>query len=93
MKVSQAEFIEHVADRLPGETRSTVGEFLDAFQAEITENLKAGNATALSKLGSIEPTHRDARDGFNPSTKEKIRIGASNSAKLKVGKALKDALN
>ena len=92
MKISQADFIEQVATR-SGESKGLVAEIINATQAQITENLKAGNSTALVSLGSIEPTHRDARRGINPSTMEAIDIAASNSAKLKVGKTLKEALN
>lgn len=92
MKVSQADFINQVADRCD-EGKGLVAEVLGAIQVQITANLKAGNGTALASLGSIEPVHRVARDGINPKTKEPIKIAASNSAKLRVGKALKDALN
>jgi DNA-binding protein HU-beta len=92
MKVSQADFIIQVAKR-SDHGRATVIEILSDIQAQITDNLKAGNSTALVSLGSIEPSHREARMGRNMHTGESIQIKASNSAKLKVGKTLKDALN
>ncbi len=92
MKVSQTEFILQVAER-SGESKTVVGNILSATQGQIIANLQAGKYTTLTQLGTIEPTHRDARNGRNPATGEAMWIGASNSAKLKVGKALKDSLN
>lgn len=93
MKVSQSKFIAQVAV-FSGKTEETVKTVLDAIQDSITYNLKSGIATVLSpSLGIIEPTYREARDGRNPSTGKAMKIAASNSAKLKVSKALKEALN
>ena len=47
----------------------------------------------LVGFGTFSVSRRAARDGRNPRTGETIKIKASNLAKFKAGKALKDALN
>ena len=46
-----------------------------------------------TELKKVEVSKRAAREGRNPQTKKTIKIPASNAAKFKAGKALKDAIN
>lgn len=58
----------------------------------ITESLKKGDNVSLIGFGTFSSEHRDERGGFNPYSREKIRIPEHNIAKFKAGKSLKDAL-
>lgn len=66
---------------------------LKAFVETVTDELKKGEKIQLVGFGTFEVQHREAREGRNPATKEKIQIPASNAPKFKAGKALKDAVN
>ena len=55
--------------------------------------MKKGDKVSLVGFGTFEKTKREAREGINPATKQKIKIAASYSPKFKAGKALKDAMN
>lgn len=68
------------------------GEFVDAFLEEVKSILEAKGTVDLAGFGKFEVRHRAERDGFNPQTKEKIRIEASHSVGFKPAKALKDAV-
>ena len=64
-----------------------------AFVETVTEAMKKGDKVSLVGFGTFEKTKREAREGINPATKQKIKIAASYSPKFKAGKALKDAMN
>ncbi len=58
----------------------------------ITEALQKGDQVAFTGFGTFSAAKRAARDGFNPSTGEKIKIPATVVPKFKAGKSLKDAV-
>lgn len=64
-----------------------------AFVETVVEELKAGNKVQLVGFGTFELQHRPAREAFNPLTKTKIKVAASNAPKLKVGKSFKGLFN
>lgn len=66
---------------------------LKAFEEAVTEELVAGGEVRLVGFGTFSVQTREAHQGVNPATKEKITIPASKSPKFKVGKAFKDAVN
>lgn len=75
---------------------------LSSTQAEkAVATLFAGISAALAKkedvsfigFGTFTVTKREARDGHNPRTKEKIKIPATNQVKFKAGKSLKENVN
>ncbi len=74
-------------------TKKDAEKFLSAFSETIIDALKNDDKVQLIGFGTFEKKHTPAREGFNPSTKEKIQIAASNKPAFKAGKAFKDALN
>jgi DNA-binding protein HU-beta len=66
---------------------------VDAVFDTITSSLKGGNEVRLVGFGTFAVTRRQASEGRNPRTGEKIQIPASNQPKFKAGKGLKDAVN
>ena len=65
---------------------------LDATVAAIKDALIAGDKVSLIGFGTFAVNERPAREGINPSTKEKIQIAAKKVAKFKAGAELADAL-
>lgn len=90
--MNKSELIELVADKADI-SKSTAGDALDAVLGGITDALKSGDSVTFVGFGTFSVSARAARDGRNPRTGETIKIAASNLAKFKAGKALKDALN
>lgn len=68
-------------------------DIVDAVLTLVRDELVKGNRVDFSGFGRFEVKERAARDGFNPQTKEKIRIPASKAVGFKVSKTLKDAVN
>ncbi len=81
-----------VAERA-GITKAEAGEAVDAVFDAITSTLKSGGDVRLVGFGTFSVSHRKATKGRNPATGEAIDIPASNQAKFKAGKGLKDSLN
>lgn len=61
---------------------------LDAVTAAIAGALKGGDKVALLGFGTFSVSERPAREGINPSTKEKIHIPAKKVVKFKAGAEL-----
>ena len=66
---------------------------LKAFIEVVTDELKKDEKVQLVGFGTFEVSEREAREGRNPLTGEKITIAASKNPKFKAGKALKDMVN
>lgn len=92
LSVNKSELIDIVAAKADL-SKSTAGDALDAVLDGITGALKSGDSVTFVGFGTFSVSARSARDGRNPRTGETIKIAASNLAKFKAGKALKDALN
>lgn len=73
-------------------SKKQANEFVEAFLEEVKSVLEDKGTVDLAGFGKFEVRHRAERDGFNPQTKEKIRIAASYSVGFKPAKALKDAV-
>lgn len=73
-------------------TKKDANEFIDAFLEEVKSALENKDTVDLAGFGKFEVKHRPERDGFNPKTKEKIRISASYSVGFKAAKALRDSV-
>jgi DNA-binding protein HU-beta len=81
-----------VADKA-GLTKAQAGEAVDAVFDAITGSLKKGEEVRLVGFGTFAVSKRKASVGRNPATGAEIKIPASNQAKFKPGKGLKDAIN
>ena len=74
-------------------TKSQAGDAVDAVFEAITGSLKSGDEVRLVGFGTFSVSKRKASIGRNPATGAEIKIAASNQAKFKPGKGLKDAIN
>jgi len=81
-----------VADKA-GISKADAASAVDAVFDAITATLKSGDDVRLVGFGTFAVSRRKASKGRNPATGAEIDIPASNQAKFKPGKALKDALN
>jgi DNA-binding protein HU-beta len=66
---------------------------VDSVFEAISAALKKGDEVRLVGFGTFSVQAREASEGRNPRTGEKISIAASKQAKFKAGKTLKEALN
>jgi len=86
------DLIGAVADKT-GLTKAQAGEAVDAVFEAISASLKSGDEVRLVGFGTFSVSKRKASIGRNPATGAEIKIPASNQAKFKPGKGLKDSIN
>jgi len=89
--MTKADVIDAVAVEAALSRRRT-GEIVDLILNEIKRALQKGERVALTPFGSFVVRSRQAREGRNPKTGEKITIAARNVPAFVAGKLLKDAV-
>jgi len=92
MSVNKQDFVMMMAEAA-GITKVAAETALTAFTDGVTKTLQNGDRAVIMGFGAWEASHRPARTGRNPQTGAPIQISASNVAKFKPGKALKESLN
>lgn len=90
--MNKSELIRIVANKA-GITLKDAATAFDSVIEAITEGLKNEEKIQISGFGTFELKKKDAHDGFNPKTGEKISIAASKTPVFKFGKAYKDYFN
>jgi len=90
--MKKAELIAAVA-QTAGLTKKDADKAVSAVVDVITKALVEGDKVQLVGFGTFETRERNAREGKNPQTGEKITIAASTVPAFKAGRALKEAVN
>ena len=88
--MNKSDLIRSIANNA-GITLKDAATAFDAVVDAITENLKNGEKIQISGFGTFELKCKEAREGINPKTGEKISIAASRTPVFKFGKAYKDS--
>ncbi|HBB36756.1 MAG: hypothetical protein A2374_03860 [Candidatus Moranbacteria bacterium RIFOXYB1_FULL_44_23] len=83
--------VEMVANKI-GQTKKEVEVVVDAIVDAITDALHGDRKVTIAGFGTFKVTHRAAREGINPQTKQRITIQAVNTPKFTAGKRLKEAV-
>ena len=89
--VNKSALIERIADEANA-SKSEAQKFFDAFTGVVESELKKGNQVQITGFGKFYVQKRDARQGINPQTKQRINIPASKVPKFTAGNALKDSI-
>ena len=89
--MNKTELIEKIA-AAAGLSKVDAKKALDATVATIKDTLVAGDKIQLVGFGTFSVNERPAREGINPSNKQKIQIPAKKVAKFKPGAELAAAL-
>lgn len=86
---------EILVDMVAGKTgmaKKDVEVVVDNVVDVIMDALHQDRKVTIASFGTFKVTHRAAREGINPQTKERITIGAVNTPKFTAGKRLKEAV-
>jgi DNA-binding protein HU-beta len=89
--MNKTELIQKIADKTNA-SKSDAQTFFDAFTDVVESELKKGNQVQITGFGKFYVQRREARQGINPQTKQRINISASKVPKFTAGNALKDSL-
>lgn len=89
--MTKSDFVDEVARRADL-SKKDAGDAVDAVLETIQTTLVRGGDVAFTGFGKFEVAHRNARQGVNPQTGERITIAASRVPRFKAGAALKQAV-
>jgi len=89
--VNKNDLARAVADK-SGLSLGDASKALDAVLESIEGALAGGGEVAITGFGKFSVAHRNARQGVNPATGEKIQIAASKAPKFSAGAKLKAAV-
>jgi DNA-binding protein HU-beta len=87
--MNKAELIDVIAAKT-NVTKREADTILNALTETIVEVVSSGDKVSLVGFGSFEPRDRQAREGRNPKTGEKMMIGATRVPAFSAGKLFKD---
>ena len=90
--MNKTELIERIAASA-NLSKADAKKALDATTEAIKDALVAGDKVQLVGFGTFSTNERQAHEGMNPATKQKIQIPAKKVAKFKAGAELSDAVN
>ena len=90
--MTKTEFVDQVASR-SGLSRKDATTAVDAALETIQDALQRGSDVSFPGFGKFHVAQRDAREGCNPATGEKMQIAASKAAKFSPASGLKSTLN
>jgi DNA-binding protein HU-beta len=72
--------------------KKTAEVFLDTLSNLAYKEIKKNGEFVLPGFGKLVKQKRKARSGFNPTTREKIKIPAKTVVKFRIAKAAKDGI-
>lgn len=81
--------VDMVANKT-GMAKKDVEVVVDTVVDVITDALHRDRKLTIASFGTFKVTHRAAREGINPQTKQRITIPAVNTPKFTAGKRLKE---
>ncbi len=87
--MTRAELVSEIAMQT-GISGEDVDKAVKAFVSVVTEELKKGGKVQMIGFGTFETVGREAREGVNPRTGEKVMYGPSVLPRFKPSKTLKD---
>ena len=90
--MNKTELISAIAEK-SGLMKKDSEKALKAFEETVINTLASGGKIQLVGFGTFDVVERSARDGRNPQTGEPMKIAASKTARFRVGKNIKEALN
>lgn len=90
--MTKQELIAAIAEKT-GQSKNAIDAVVTAFTEVVTEKVAAGEDVALIGFGTFASKQREARDGFNPNSGEKIKIAAKTVPVFKAGKVFREAVN
>lgn len=90
--MNKGEFIAAYAEKM-GSKKAEAERAFNAFVEVVESTLKDGEKVQLVGFGVFELKARDAKEGINPATGEKIQIKACKVPSFKAHKLFKERFN
>lgn len=91
--MNKSDLVERIAERLKNLSKKEVDLIVDTIFNKMTESLSHGKRIEIRGFGSFEVRTREARQGRNPKTGQKVFVNTRKVPFFKVGKELKERIN
>jgi len=89
--MTKAQIVSHFAEKFEFSKKASVAILDEVAALAVSETKKAGSFT-LPGIGKLVLVKRKARMGRNPATGATIKIPAKTVVKMRVAKAVKEAI-
>lgn len=91
--MTKSDLVEKIAEKNPNLTKKDVETIVNIIFDSMTHALARGERIEIRGFGSFQVKHREAREGRNPKTGEKVFIAAKRVPFFKVGKELRERVD
>lgn len=91
--MNKSDLVEIISEKIKTLSRKEVDLIVDTVFNKMTESLSKGDRIEIRGFGSFEVRTRDARQGRNPKSGEKVFVNTRRVPFFKVGKELKERIN
>ncbi len=91
--MTKSQLIEKISQRAPHVPRREVEAIVNTVFDTMVDALKREDRIEIRGFGSFAVKVRDARDGRNPKTGQKVKVPRRRTPYFTVGKELRDRLN
>ena len=91
--MNKSDLVDNLTERLKSMSRKEVDLIVDTIFDKMTDALAGGNRIEIRGFGSFEVRTRQARQGRNPKTGDKVFVTTRRVPFFKVGKELKEKIN
>ena len=91
--MTKSDLVEKIAEKNPNLTKKDVETIVNIIFDSMTASLARGERIEIRGFGSCQVKHREAREGRNPKTGEKVHIAAKRVPFFKVGKELRERVD
>jgi DNA-binding protein HU-beta len=89
--MNKSELINELSEETTFSKKDVI-RVLDSLTRIIGRTLKKGEKVSITGFGSFWLSRRPARNGINPSTKQRIRLPEINVPRFKPGKNLREVV-
>jgi integration host factor subunit beta len=91
--MNKSDLVEHISLQLKNLSKKEVDLIVDTVFNRMVEALSEGERIEIRGFGSFEVRTRDARQGRNPKSGQKVFVATRKVPFFKVGKELKERIN
>lgn len=91
--MTKSQLIEAVASKLQSVSKKDVEIIVDTIFSSMTDALTRDERIEIRGFGSFVSKKRDAREGRNPKTGEKVSVPKKRTPFFTVGKEMKERVN
>ncbi len=91
--MTKSQLIERIASRTRDVSKRDIETVVDTLFGSMTEALVRGERIDIRGFGSFQVRVREAREGLNPKTRERVQIPARRRPLFRVAKELHERIN